>query len=72
MEDSLLNRITVDPNICHGKPAVRGLRNPVEFILDLLASGMTHAQILEDYEGLEGEDLLACLLFAKHAANCTP
>ncbi len=65
MEDSLLTRITVDPNICHGKPTVRGLRYPVEAILDLLASGMTHAQILEDYEDLEEEDLLACLLFAK-------
>lgn len=65
MEDALLNRITVDPNICHGKLTVRGLRYPVEVILDLLASNMTHAQILEDYEDLEEEDLLACLLFAK-------
>lgn len=66
MEDALLNRITVDPNICHGKPTVRGLRYPVEVILDLLASGMTHTQILEDYEDLEEEDLLASLMFAKN------
>ncbi|MBK8965307.1 MAG: DUF433 domain-containing protein [Saprospiraceae bacterium] len=65
MEDTLLNRITIDPNICHGKPVVRGLRYPVEDILDLLASNMTHQQILEDYEDLEEEDLQACLLFAK-------
>ncbi len=65
MENLLLNRITVDPNICHGKPTIRGLRYPVEDILDLLASSMTHEQILEDFEDLEEEDLLACLLFAK-------
>lgn len=47
-----LSRITSDPNICHGKPVVRGLRYPVENILELLASGMTHQQILEDYEDL--------------------
>jgi len=67
MEELLLKRITVDPNICHGKPTVRGLRYPVEDILNLLASRMTHAQILEDYEDLEEEDLLACLLFARRA-----
>lgn len=62
--DQLLRRITTDPDICHGKPVVRGLRYPVENVLELLASGMTHAQILEDYEDLEEDDLLACLLFA--------
>ncbi len=65
MEESLLKRIIIDPDICHGKPVVRGLRYRVEDILDLLASNMTHAQILEDYADLEEEDLLACLLFAK-------
>ena len=52
---ALLSRITSDPSICHGKPVVRGLRYPVENILELLASGMTHQQILEDYEDLEEE-----------------
>ena len=61
---ALLDRITVDPKICHGKPVVRGLRYPVENILELLASGMTHAEILADYEDLEESDLIACLLFA--------
>jgi len=65
MNEDLLSRITVDPKICHGKPTIRGLRYPVEHILDLLASNMTHTQILEDFEDLEEEDLLACLLFAK-------
>lgn len=63
-ETSLLNRITVNPNICHGKPTIRGLRYPVENMLELLASGMTHQEILEDYEDLEEADLLACILFA--------
>ena len=52
-------RITVVPEICHGKPTVRGLRYPVSMILDLLASGMTHEAILEDYPDLQREDILA-------------
>jgi uncharacterized protein (DUF433 family) len=64
MNQELLNRITTNPSICHGKPIVRGLRYPVENILELLASGMTNTEILEDYEDLEEEDLLACLFFA--------
>lgn len=60
----LLARITTDPNICHGKPCIRGLRYPIENILELLASGMTNAEILEDYEDLEEDDLKASLLFA--------
>jgi uncharacterized protein (DUF433 family) len=46
------NRITHNPDLCHGKPCIRGLRYPIEFILELLSSGMTHAEILEDYEDL--------------------
>ena len=64
LQNDFLSRITSHPDICHGKPVVRGLRYPVQNILELLASGMTHAEILEDYEGLEEEDLLACLQFA--------
>ena len=64
MENDLLKRITVDPNMCHGKPVIRGMRYPVEMILDLLASGMTFEEIIEDYPGLEREDFQACLLFA--------
>lgn len=59
-----IERIKVDPNICHGKPVIRGLRYPVQNILELLASGMQFNEILDDYEDLEKEDLLACLEYA--------
>ncbi len=64
MDDRLLQRITHNPDICHGKPCIRGLRYPVELILELLSSGMTNEDILEDYDDLEYEDILAVLLFA--------
>jgi uncharacterized protein (DUF433 family) len=54
----------LNPEICHGKPCIRGLRYPVEFLLELLSSGMTHAEILTDYDDLEEADILAVLLFA--------
>jgi uncharacterized protein (DUF433 family) len=60
----LAERITIDPDICHGKPSIRGLRYPVETILELLSSGMTTDEILADYEDLEREDILAALSFA--------
>ena len=55
------DRITSDPAVCHGKPTVRRLRYPVEMILELLSSGMTHDEILADYLDLEREDILAVL-----------
>ena len=58
------NRITIDPEICHGKPTIRGLRYPVETILELLSAGMTIEEILADFEDLEREDILAVLEFA--------
>lgn len=58
---SRLERITSDPEICHGQPVVRGLRYPVAMLLELLSSGMTYDEILEDYEDLERDDLLAAL-----------
>ncbi len=64
MNYAQLSRITIDSAICHGKPCVRGLRYPVELLLDLLSSGMTQDEILADYEDLEREDLLAVLAFA--------
>ena len=64
MTEALLQRISLDPEICHGKPCIRGLRYPVEFLLELLSSGMTHAEILTDYDDLEEADILAVLLFA--------
>ena len=59
-----LNRIQIDPAICHGKPTVRGLRYPVELILDLLSAGMSHDEILDDYPDLEREDILGVLEYA--------
>jgi uncharacterized protein (DUF433 family) len=50
---SLLQRITIDPDICHGKPSIGGLRYPVEFLLELLSSGMTYEEILTGYPDLE-------------------
>ena len=67
--DSLLSRITIDPAICHGKPCIRGLRYPVEMLLDLLSSGMSHEEILADYADLERDDLLATLAYAAQLAR---
>ena len=60
----LLERITINPDICHGKPCIRGLRYPVNMILELLSAGMSHDEILADYDDLEREDILAVLAFA--------
>lgn len=62
--DDLMSRITIDPEICHGKPIIRGLRYPVENMLELLASGMTIDELLADYPDLEKEDFLACMAYA--------
>ena len=59
-------RITIDPDICHGKPCIRHMRYPVEMILELLSSGMSTEEILEDYEDLEKEDILAVLQYASN------
>jgi uncharacterized protein (DUF433 family) len=66
---NLANRITIDPEICHGKPTIRGLRYPVETILGLLSSGMSNDEILADYEDLEQEDILAALDFARRLSQ---
>lgn len=63
----LTDRITGDPEICHGKPCIRGLRYPVEVFLELLSSGMTIDEILADYEDLEHEDIWAIIAFSKIA-----
>ena len=66
---SLLDRITIDPAICHGKPCLRGLRYPVEMLLELLSAGMTIEEILADYPDLERDDLLAALTYATRLAQ---
>jgi uncharacterized protein (DUF433 family) len=60
----LFARITLDPAICHGKPSLRGLRYPVEGVLEWLSSGMTVEQILADYPDLEADDIRAALAYA--------
>lgn len=67
--ENLLSRITINPDICHGKPTVRGMRYPVEMILDLLAAGMTTAELLADYPALEEADVQACLAYASRIAR---
>ncbi len=62
--EQLLDRITIDLDICHGKPCIRHLRYPVEMILELLSSGMSSDEILADYDDLEYDDILAALAFA--------
>lgn len=67
--DELLKRITVAPEICHGKPCIRGLRYPVSMLLELLSSGMSYEAILSDYEDLERDDLLAALAYAARLSD---
>ena len=64
MSQELLNRITIDQDICHGKPTIRGLRYPVDNMLELMASGMSMEELLADYPDLEKEDFLACIDYA--------
>jgi uncharacterized protein (DUF433 family) len=67
--ESFIERITINADICHGKPTIRNMRYPVEMMLDLLSSGMTWAEIMEDYPAIEEEDIRACLLFASQLAK---
>lgn len=60
---SRLERIASDPEVCHGQPTIRGLRYPVEMLLELLSAGMSIDEVLVDYPDLERDDLLAALEF---------
>ncbi|WP_395053900.1 DUF433 domain-containing protein [Flavobacterium sp.] len=62
---NLLERITINQEILHGKPAIRGMRWSVEMVIDLLGSGISSDDIIEDHPELEKDDILACLKFAK-------
>lgn len=62
--NDILSRITMDPAICHGKAVVRGMRWPVQNVLELMASGMSTKEIMDDHPELEPEDFLACLAYA--------
>ena len=67
--ENYLSRITVDPEICHGKPCIRGMRWPIEVILDMLSSEMSINEILKDHPELERADILASLQYAKLLAS---
>jgi uncharacterized protein (DUF433 family) len=69
---SELHRITVDRDICHGKPCVRHMRWPVEVVLDMVASGMSMDEILADHPELEREDILASLEYARLLVSGEP
>ncbi|MBD0280539.1 MAG: DUF433 domain-containing protein [Bacteroidota bacterium] len=62
--ENLLSRITIDPDICNGKPIIRGKRITAATILEFLSAGETQEEILKQYPSLEKEDIAACLLFA--------
>ena len=69
MHSIMLTRITIDPNVCHGKPTIRGSRLLVTTVLELLASGMTWDEILADYPGLVSDDIQECLNYAVQLAH---
>lgn len=64
MQEDLLKRITIDPEVCHGKPTIRGMRYPVDSILEYLAAGDSIEDILTEFKELEREDILACFAYA--------
>lgn len=66
-DQHLLERITTNPKIMVGKPVISGTRLTVEYILNLLAYGMSEVEILQEYDGLQQEDIRACLLFASRS-----
>lgn len=68
-EQNLLKRITIDPEIFGGKPIIRGKRLAVEHILGMLASGDSFDIILKEYDWLQKEDILACLLYAQRVVG---
>ena len=66
-----MNRITIDPEKCGGRPCIRGMRIRVKDVLEMLAEGATEKEILEDYPDLEAEDIRACVAFAPtHRGDC--
>ncbi len=69
MKKDLLGRITINPEICNGRPTLRNTRYTVDLILDLLSAGMSEAEIIEDYPALEIDDIRACLAFASQLSK---
>ncbi len=69
MKTDLLQRITINSEVCHGKPTLRNMRYTVSMILDLLSAGMTTDELIADYPALEKEDIQACLLYASRLSE---
>ena len=69
MSVNLLERITINAEVCHGKPTVRNMRYTVSMILDLLSAGMTVDELIADYPALEKEDIQACLFYASRLSE---
>ena len=67
--NNLIDRITIDPDVCNGKPTIRGKRIAVQTVLEFLSSGDTRAEVLEEYPSLEIEDINACLAYASEFMN---
>ncbi|MHA1132481.1 MAG: DUF433 domain-containing protein [Candidatus Helarchaeota archaeon] len=63
------NRISIDPEICHGKPCIKGTRIPVYLILEMLEHGLSFKEILEEYPHITVDDIKACIKFAKALIN---
>jgi uncharacterized protein (DUF433 family) len=69
MEDSALARISIDPEICGGRPCIRGTRMRISDLIEMLASGATKTDILADYDNLTEDDIAAALAYAARATN---
>lgn len=66
---NLSERITLNPEVCKGRPTIRNMRFTVAQMLELLAGGMTDKEVLEDYPYIEKEDIQACLIYASQVVN---
>jgi uncharacterized protein (DUF433 family) len=69
MNRNLINRITINTEICNGKPTIRNTRYTVDLILDLLSAGMSDIEIIDDYPALQIDDIKACLAFASQLSK---
>ena len=69
MNRNLINRITINTEICNGKPTIRNTRYTVDLILDLLSAGMRDIEIIDDYPALQIDDIKACLAFASQLSK---
>ncbi|NOY96509.1 MAG: DUF433 domain-containing protein [Chlorobi bacterium] len=69
MDRKLINRITINYEICQGKPTIRNTRYTVDLILDLLSAGMSEQEIIDDYPALESADIKACLIYASQLSK---